>query len=137
MDRHQKARIALRKSIKHWCVDILRLLKKGAQINSVDLTWVHNGKHVPSGSKYCELCRRYSECYSRDFLEYAIDYNFDVTEFSADRFDSFDYICPLFITQNDACGGDNTAWAGFMDRPNLESAEMMVKILVKCYNEYV
>lgn len=141
MDKHKKARIALRKSIKHWVLDIVRPLKKGREVNPMVMQWTDDFTQVKSGAEYCALCRCYPGCFSEHDIDIVFQALSSIRLGSVGIFpeliDKTEYICPLYLTQRDICGGPRTAWAKFVNGPDLYSAQAMVKKLIKCYNEYV
>lgn len=56
-----KTKKALRKSIKHWCVDIRRPLINGDVIIGHSF-WKNKKEEVKMYSDNCELCRVYDKC---------------------------------------------------------------------------
>ncbi|MFX0197301.1 MAG: hypothetical protein ACFFCW_14350 [Candidatus Hodarchaeota archaeon] len=134
MNKQAKARKALRNSIKHWMIDIVRPLKRGYRINWYDMKWIHKDEEVKNGATHCALCREYPHCYSEDALFNEIGFESD---FDLAKYIELEYVCPLYLTQKGQCGNDNTVWEEFNISPCLETAEAMVDKLIECYNEYV
>ena len=94
----------LRKSIKHWCLDIRRPLLKGGEITG-RFYWKGNYDDVKMFNNSCALCMEYNGmCAS----------------------------CPLDII-GEKCSGKDSAYLKFYCNLNIESANNMITILVKAY----
>ena len=105
---------AIRKSIKHWVLDIKRPLKKGNKILFLGyddgikvFEWSYgelNNNRVPCCVGDCELCKTHDDCNN----------------------------CPL--TKNGmCCGDDDSLYNNFYNNPNLNTATDMVRALVHIY----
>ena len=55
-----RARKSLRKSIKHWCIDIRKPFFDGDSI--FQISWKEKGTIVKMFSNSCNLCATYKEC---------------------------------------------------------------------------
>ena len=94
----------LRKSIKHWCLDIRRPLIKGGEITGA-FFWRGNCDSVKMFSTDCALC-----------MEYSPTCNF----------------CPLNMIGEKCCSA-NSAYLKFYCNLNIESADNMITVLVTAY----
>ena len=106
MDK-KKARIALRKSIKHWCIDIRRPFLNGDNVDPVDVCWKKKRVRVRMYSSDCELCKVY---YCKGCLR-----------------------CPLDV----ACEYDNSPYMSFYKNMCLRTANVMIQSLVRCYCDVI
>lgn len=94
----------LRKSIKHWCLDIRRPLLKGDEVLG-NLKWKIDGGDVEMFSDSCALCQEYSPTCTP---------------------------CPLCRTNN-ACNIRNSMYLKFYNNANIESANNMIAALLNAY----
>ena len=94
----------LRKSIKHWCLDIRRPLLNGGEITG-SFYWKGNYNKVKMFSADCALC-----------MEYSPTCNY----------------CPLNVI-GEKCTSKDSAWLEFNCNLNIESANNMISVLVKAY----
>ena len=94
----------LRKSIKHWCLDIRRPLLNGDKITRA-FYWISNYDVVKMFSNSCALCSEY---------------------------DMMCTSCPLDII-GEKCTDNNSAYLKFYCNLNIESANNMITVLVKAY----
>lgn len=94
----------LRKSIKHWCLDIRRPLLNGDKITRA-FYWNSNYDDVKMFNNSCALCVEYRRmCNS----------------------------CPLNII-GEKCCSENSAYLKFYCNLNIESADNMITVLVTAY----
>lgn len=94
----------LRKSIKHWCLDIKRPLLNGDEISDT-LSWKSDNSDVKMFSTDCALCMEYSPTCT---------------------------LCPLNII-GEKCTSENGAYVDFYWNSGMESANNMIKSLVRAY----
>ena len=94
----------LRKGIKHWCLDIRRLLLKGGEITGA-LYWKGNCDKVKMFSADCALCMEYN--------------------LTCDH-------CPLNMI-GEKCSGNDSAYLKFYCNLDIESANNMIATLIKAY----
>ena len=94
----------LRKSIKHWCLDIRRPLLKSGEITGA-FFWKGNYDVAKMFSNNCALCVKYSPTCN---------------------------FCPLNII-GEKCCSKNSAYLEFHYNLNIESANNMIAVLVKAY----
>jgi len=104
MDK-KKARVALRKSIKHWCIDIRKPFFSGDSI--FENYWIKDGTKVKMYGNDCELCKLYNyKC----------------------------YMCPLSLFGS-KCNDRSSEYSIFRRDLNLKSANNMITVLIKAYKE--
>lgn len=104
-----KVRSDIRKSIKHWCLDIRKPMLNGDSIDKGDWhisTWAVSGGDVKSGGDYCELCANYSDDLCRK--------------------------CPLYLI-GENCAKQESAYSKFRDKPDIKTVNDMIAVLIKCY----
>lgn len=110
---------AIRKSIKHWMLDIVRQLKEGDTIGclrastsemfngTVLLYWISNDKKVQCYASDCNLCILHEDCC---------------------------WACSLERLVGEGCGNSsNTPYGKFYENPCLATAKDMVCTLVCTY----
>ena len=99
---------ALRKSIKHWCIDIRKNMLNGDSIRNS--AWVKSGIEVKMYARDCELCIVYMKQYT------------GCKE------------CPLHIIGKD-CGMLSSTYYSFRRKLDLESAHNVILELIYCYRK--
>jgi len=122
----------IRKSIKHWMLDIVRPLKKGDRIIRIindwenrftaGLKWEATGKKTPTGSLHCSLCVAYL-----NDLDCLIDYLDEINDYATCG------LCPLSQLTGLCCGEERSAYNIFYYDPTLANAKNMVCDLVCTY----
>ena len=114
MDKHIVLH-AIRRSIKHWCLDVKRPLMKGRVAeskNGVRVEWKDSGKSLKVGARYCALCKLF-------FM-----------------WSAFCSGCP--ITQyHIRCTTSHSPYELFFESPTLEHANFMIDALVSVYHSYL
>jgi hypothetical protein len=101
---------AIKDSIKHWEVDILKPLREGKKIGgSLIVRWLRKDgslgkKEVKCSTADCALCKLFYHPYT-----------------DCDR-------CPLNIIDNDCCDS-GSSYLAFRDNPNIKTAEAMINTL--------
>lgn len=104
-EKRTKSKKALRKSIKHWCVDIRRRLINGDVIEYPQIKWRYEKTNAAIYNTSCELCRVFrSNC---------VD-------------------CPLSNIGAE-CNTQCSPYGVFRDTLDLKSANVMIETLIECY----
>lgn len=95
---------AIRKSIRHWQIDIIRRLMCGDKITKKGgLRW-NDGSLIRIGYMHCALCMSMLSCIS----------------------------CPMRFVDN-VCSSEDSAYMNFSKKPILENAIVMIESLKKAY----
>jgi len=102
---------AIRKSIRHWVIDIKLPLLRGGKVKSDsfsgDFTWNNTEKLLPIGVRECALCSLFFNQSCRP--------------------------CPLQREGYGCCDWSGSPYKNFTDKPCLKTANAMIDALIKVY----